>query len=125
MGDASEGYLLPANYEALASALADLEARLRAAPEDLPFVPDAPTLKAGDHFTFVTRAGNLDCLGTPGGSGGFEALRRTAREMDVGGVVVPVGALPDLIAMKLAAGRPKDRIEVEILRALEEEIDAG
>jgi hypothetical protein len=29
----------------------------------------------------------------------------------------------DLIAMKRAAGRPKDRIELEILGALREELD--
>ncbi|MFQ5744553.1 MAG: hypothetical protein ACE5HV_13325 [Acidobacteriota bacterium] len=49
-------------------------------------------------------------------------LRRAAQEMDEGGVVIAVAALPDLIAMKLAAGRPKDHIEVEILRALQDEM---
>ena len=113
----------PAGYRALAVALTDLKARLRGAPESVPFHLDAVALEAGDHFTFATRAGNLDCLGMPAGSGGFEALRRAAHEMDVGGVVIAVAALPDLIAMKLAAGRPKDRIEVEILRALQDETD--
>ena len=115
----------PANLEALAAALVDLEARLRGVPEDVPFVPDGPTLKAGDHFTLVTRAGNLDCLGTSAGLPGFDPLWRTATRMDVGGFTVRVAALRDLIAMKLAAGRPKDLIEVEVLRALEEEIDAS
>jgi len=31
--------------------------------------------------------------------------------------------LDDLMAMKRAAGRPKDRIELEILGALREELD--
>lgn len=39
------------------------------------------------------------------------------------GVPLRVAALDDLIAMKRAAGRPKDRIELEILGALREEID--
>jgi len=34
-----------------------------------------------------------------------------------------VAGLDDLIAMKHAAGRPKDRVELEILGALREEID--
>jgi hypothetical protein len=34
-----------------------------------------------------------------------------------------VAALEDLIRMKRAAGRPKDRIELEVLGALAEEID--
>jgi hypothetical protein len=43
--------------------------------------------------------------------------------MEVGGVIVSVAALPDLIAMKRAAGRPKDLIEVEILSAVRDEIE--
>jgi hypothetical protein len=42
--------------------------------------------------------------------------------MDLGGFVVNVVALDDLIRMKRAAGRPKDRIEVEVLLALRDEI---
>jgi hypothetical protein len=38
-------------------------------------------------------------------------------------VEVKVARLDDLIAMKQAAGRPKDLIEVEVLGALREEID--
>jgi hypothetical protein len=34
-----------------------------------------------------------------------------------------VSGLDDLIAMKRAAGRPKDRVELEILGALREEVD--
>jgi hypothetical protein len=36
---------------------------------------------------------------------------------------VHVASLEDLMAMKRAAGRPKDRIELEILGALREELD--
>ena len=37
--------------------------------------------------------------------------------------VLQVACLDDLMAMKRAAGRPKDRIELEILGALREELD--
>ena len=110
-----------ANLEALAAALEELKARLRGAPEGLPFLLDAETLRRGDCFTFSTSAGALDILGTPAGAGGFEILRSNARWMELGGVRVLVVDLPDLIEMKKAAGRPKDRIEVEILTALLEE----
>jgi hypothetical protein len=111
------------NLTALAGALAELEVRLRGADRDLPFHADAHALKHGDHFTFTTSAGNLDLLGTPAGSGGYAALARTATRMDVGGIVVAVAAIEDLIAMKRAAGRPKDLIEVEVLAAVREELE--
>jgi hypothetical protein len=99
-----------------------LEVKLRGADRDLPFAADARALKMGDHFTFTTRAGNLDLLGTPAGSRGFDALARTATSMDVGGVDVLVTSLEDLILMKRAAGRPKDLIEIEVLAAVRDEI---
>ncbi len=112
-----------ANLEALATALRELGARLRGAPEDLRFPLSAASLRAGDHFTFVTRAGNLDCLGLPAGAEDFDALERAATVMDLDGLRVRVAALEDLIRMKRAAGRPKDRIELEVLGALREEIE--
>jgi len=111
------------NLEALAEALRELDARLRGAPEGLPFLLDAKTLEAGDHFTFSTNAGDLDCLGTPAGSRGFLDLVQGATEMVVDSVRVLVAALEDLIRLKRAAGRPKDLVEVEILAALREEIE--
>ena len=112
-----------ANLAALANALRDLKVKLRGVGADLKFIADARTLENGDHFTFTTLAGNLDCLGTSKGSGGYESLARNAEPMEVGGVIVSVAALPDLIAMKRAAGRPKDLIEVEILSAVRDEIE--
>lgn len=110
-----------ANLTALATALEELQAKLRGADRDLPFRADARTLKNGDHFTLTTLAGNLDLHVTPAGTGGYEPLARTATVMDVGGITVLVAALEDLIAMKRAAGRPKDLIEIEILSAVKEE----
>ncbi len=111
------------NLEALAKSLTDLDAVLRDAPAGLPFRLDARTLAAGDHFTFSTNAGNLDCLGTPAGSEGFSDLIAGATEMSLGSVTVPVAALEDLMRLKRAAGRPKDLIELEILGALKKEIE--
>jgi hypothetical protein len=115
----------PENLENLAAALRDLEARLRGVDEDEPFLLDAKTLAAGDHFTFTTRAGEFDCLGTPAGVGGFDELADGAVPFDVDGLTVLVASIDDLIRMKRAAGRPKDMIEVEVLGAVQAEIDAG
>jgi hypothetical protein len=111
----------PENLERLAAALRELQATLRGAPEGLPFLLDAKTLKQGDSFTFNTVAGAFDLLGTPSGSDGYGSLALNAREMDLGDMTVRVADLRDLIRMKKAAGRPKDLIEVEILSALLEE----
>lgn len=111
------------NLRRLADALRELNARLRGLAEDVPFILDDRTLAAGDHFTFVTDAGNLDCLGTPAGTKGYDDLSRTAEPMQIGDRTVQIAAIEDLIRMKLAAGRPKDRIEVEILGAVREALD--
>jgi len=113
------------NLERLAAALRELRARLRGAPDDLPFMLDAATLKAGDHFTFETSAGALDILGTPAGVGGYEKIEVNAEQMHIRGMPLFVASLDDLIRMKLAAGRDKDMIEVEILQALRDERTGG
>jgi hypothetical protein len=112
------------NLERLATVLGSLSAELRGAPRGLRFRPDRRALAAGDHFTFETTAGDLDVLGTPGGVGGYDELRRNAERFDIDGLPVLVASIDDLIAMKRASGRPKDRVELEILGALREELSA-
>jgi hypothetical protein len=109
------------NLDRLASALRQLGATLRGAPENVPFRLDSATLAEGDHFTFTTKAGNLDCLGTPAGVGGFDDLAAGAVTFDLEGLRVLVASIEDLIRMKRAAGRPKDLIEAEILAAVQAE----
>jgi hypothetical protein len=113
----------PANLERLAAALRALNARLRGVDDEVPFVLDAASLQAGDHFTFTTDAGDLDCMGTPAGVAGFEELDANASTLDLEGFSVQVASLDDLIRMKRAAGRPKDLIEVEVLGALRDEVN--
>ena len=113
------------NLDRLAAALGELGAVLRGAPRDLPFHRDRRTLERGDMFTLTTEFGDLDLLGTPAGTTGFEELDANAESAELdAGLLVRVAALDDLIRMKRAAGRPKDRVELEILGALRDEIDA-
>jgi hypothetical protein len=111
------------NLERLADALRALDAHLRGAPPEVPFRLDARTLRAGDHFTFATSAGAVDCLGMPAGTSGYPDLDSKATDEEVDGVTIRVASLDDLIRMKRAAGRPKDRIAVEWLSALRDELE--
>ena len=112
-----------ANLVRLASALQLLGAQLRGAETGLPFRLDARTLELGDTFTFSTVDGDLDCLGTPSGTNGFADLLVDSDEADFDGCPVKVASLKDLMRMKRAAGRLKDRVELEILEALRQEIE--
>jgi len=111
------------NLKRLAAALAELGATLRGAPSIVPFRLDVGSLKAGDHFTFTTSAGPLDCLGTPAGTDGFADLDASATDEDLDGIVVRVASVDDLIRMKRAVGRPQDLIAVEWLAALRDELE--
>lgn len=113
----------PENLERLATALQSIHARLRGVDDDVQFLLDAETLEKGDGFTFVTDVGPFDILGTPAGTSGYDGLAAGAIEMDVGGFSVLVADIADLIAMKQAAGRPKDREAIENLEALRDEIE--
>jgi predicted nucleotidyltransferase len=110
------------NLRALANALVALNARLRDAPQGLPFQLDHLTLRHGDHFTFVTDAGDLDVLATPAGTAGYDQLVSDASAIELGGnLEVRIASLDLLIRMKVAAGRPKDLFALETLRAIRDE----
>jgi hypothetical protein len=106
------------NLERLAVCLLRLEARLRGAPADLPFLLDARTLKAGLNFTFTTPFGSIDLLGEPS----YDALRQRAEQVEVDGELTWVVSLDDLIRMKEAAGRPKDKLMASEYRVLADEL---
>ncbi len=89
----------------------------------MPLLLDGRTLAARDSFTFRTDAGDLDVLGTPSGTNGFRNLDAAASTYDLGdGLEVRVASLNDLIRMKEASARTKDRFHLEELAALAERI---
>jgi hypothetical protein len=108
------------NLNALGAALTDLKATLRGVDEEVPFVPDAATLRRIRILTLDTSAGPLDVQVEPDGAPPYADLRRRAERVDVGGFAVLIASLEDLIAMKLAAGRGKDLVAVEELEAIRE-----
>jgi hypothetical protein len=113
------------NLERLVAALADLDATRRDVEAAGPWLPplDTRTLRAGTTFTLTTRFGDLDLLGAPDPGLDYASLVARAVTTSVEGRPLAIASLDDLIAMKRAAGRPKDRIELEILGAVREELD--
>jgi hypothetical protein len=106
------------NLEALGSTLVGLGAQLRGVSEAVPFVPDAAALRRVEVLTLTTTAGDLDVLRAPSGAPRYDVLRGHADRYDVGGFEVRVASVEDLIAMKTAAGRPKDLGDIEELEAI-------
>jgi hypothetical protein len=107
-----------ANLDGLGEVLIDLDARLRGVCDEVPFVPDAATLRQVDVLTLRTALGDLDVLARPAGVTRYETLRRGADRYELGGFSVLVASVADLIAMKRAAGRAKDLADVEELEAI-------
>ena len=104
-----------ANLEALARVLTGVGARLRGVDEDLPFAADARTLRKTQILTLETRHGALDLLVDPPGAPPYAALRDRADRIELEGAEVRIASVDDLIAMKRAAGRPQDVVDIEAL----------
>jgi hypothetical protein len=106
------------NLDRLGEVLVGLGARLRGVAEDVPFIPDGRTLRHTRVLGLETPSGKLDLLAEPDGSPVYAQLRERADRVQIAGVMVRIASLEDLIAMKKAAGRPKDLVAVEELEAI-------
>jgi hypothetical protein len=114
-----------ANLQRLAGVLSGIEARNFGTgdvdPTEFPFDPLKPEdLRQGGNFVLDTRLGRLDIMqwvpGIPGDLA-FEHLARGAIETSLGGRAVRVCSRKDLVAMKRAAGRAQDLLDLEELGA--------
>lgn len=110
----------PENLLALGEVLTQLNARLYGITDAVPFLADEETLKRTELLTLQTDLGKLDLLARPLGAPPYADLRRAAERIDVDGLLVSVVAIPDLLAMKRSAGRPKDIADVAELEAIEQ-----
>lgn len=113
----------PHNVARLVTALASRSPYLRGAPPGLPFRWDAETILRGLNFTLTTSLGGIDLLGEITGGGRFEDLLPDSMTVTVFGVEFRCLGLERLIAVKRAAGRPKDLEAIAELEALIEERD--
>jgi hypothetical protein len=108
------------NLLRLAEALQSVHAQLRNAPEGLPFILDAGTLRRGLNFTFTTDIGDLDLLGEVRGIGHYEAVVTDSVTIELFGYRFAVMDIGKLIIAKRAAGRPKDLVALPELEAIQE-----
>lgn len=114
----------PDNLERLATALKELGARLRDAPEDVVFPPiTGRTLRELHIATWTTSAGDLDVLHDipgrdPHHPNGYEQLAAGADRRQFLGVTILVADLGDIIVSKEIADREKDQEALPELRAL-------
>jgi hypothetical protein len=112
-----------ANLERLADALAELNAKVytESVPQGLRFDCSAETLGRAAMWNLVTRAGRIDIAFKPAGTDGYDELRRNAVKFEAYGVTFLNAALEDIIKSKEIAGRPKDRDDVLLLRAIQKQ----
>jgi predicted nucleotidyltransferase len=107
------------NVRRLVECLAPHRPYLRGAPPGLPFVFDEQTVLHGLNFTLTTNVGDLDLLGEVIGGGTYAELLPSTVEIEAFGVRCRYVTLDALIALKRAAGRPKDLeaiAELELIR---------
>ena len=115
----------PENLERLAALLEDLDATHIGlgdmGPEEFPFDPTRPQdLRAGANFRLETSLGDLDVMQWVAGidtDPAYEGLTAAAIEGELDGIPLRVCGLDDLIAMKRAAGRPRDLDDLRLLGA--------
>lgn len=88
-------------------------------PPANPFVVSPAQLRSVRFLNLKTDLGEINLLSLPAGVDSFEGLWERAVEMDLGGFVARVASIDDLIAMKRAAGRPKDERHLMELAALQ------
>ncbi|HET7874462.1 MAG TPA: hypothetical protein VFN71_02975, partial [Methylomirabilota bacterium] len=111
----------PDNIQRLVLALTPYHPYLRGAPPGLPFHWEAATLERGLNFTLTTDIGSLDLFGEIAGGGAYDALLSDSITIQVFGIECRCLSLERLIAVKRAAGRPKDLEAVAELEAIVEE----
>ena len=115
------------NLDALALALRELDARVRAdgVADGLPFDCSADFLSRVELLNLTTSAGEVDIAFRPSGTLGYDDLAVGAISVDIRGTTFEVASLADVIRSKQAADRPKDRLVLPALRELLEQTGDG
>ena len=122
--DADFAYAVaPENLERLVAFLPTIHARVSGRPAGDNFVITPATLAGVRFLNLYTDLGEIDLMRDIPGIDSLTGLAERAVPMDLGGFVVRVASLDDLIAMKRAANRPKDQAHLYELLALKKLIE--
>ncbi len=109
----------PDNLERLAAVLADLDVSVLGMDEfseEEVVQPDVAGLEMGGNFVLATSRGRLDIMQIVGPDLEYSDLETAAVEDEVFGHRVRFCGFDHLVAMKEAAGRPEDLIDLQRLR---------
>lgn len=77
----------------------------------------AALLRQGERALIATRMGDLDVVQDLEGVQPYSALREQAIDVEIGGATIAICSLDHLRAMKRAAGRPRDLVDLDDLDA--------
>ncbi len=109
-----------ANLEKLSTALRRLGAEVEGAKEfddeELPDPFDPQELARGGNWVLLTRLGRLDVMQWIGESALWPTLAPAAIADEIDGLPIKIVSYEDLVALKEAARRPEDLIDLERLR---------
>lgn len=107
------------NLNRIASALAPFTPRLRNFPKELPFIWDISTLANGSVFTLGTSIGDIDLPSEVSGLGTYGDVYKQSEKFEMFGFEINVLSVAGLIAAKTAAGREKDILGLNHLKAIQ------
>ena len=111
----------PRNVKRLLRVLADLDAVAR---NDLPRLrPNETHLLGPGHILLKTRFGDFDCLGAIDGGRSYEDLLPVSTTLALDGRTFQFLRLPEVLAIKQRAGRPKDLAAIPYIQSTIDEIE--
>lgn len=115
--------LTPENVDRLRKTLKDLNPLHRMTHPRLSFLHVPKRGEAVNNLYLQTDWGIVDILSSVLGLGDFEALKKNAEWIEIGGRRCRLISLPDLIAAKEAMGRERDLLAAKELRAIAAKLD--
>jgi hypothetical protein len=112
----------PDNLDRLAAVVVRLSGRVQHGESLLGSEPSiAALLKDGERALISTRLGDLDVVQGLEGVPPYNELRDRAIEVEIAGATIAICSLEHLRAMKRAAGRPRDSVDLDDLDAAQPE----